>query len=203
MKRFIALACLLPMPLMAQEVGETSYDYFDVNYIGMTWPVPAAPDLDGNGFEGRFSVEIRDHLFFNGEYSAWDFDGLDGGSTSSGLGIGSNWDIGRFSVFGVAGYRSLDLDLGAGNMEEETVYLSGGLRWQVARGFELRASADYADLSPARTGETSVTVGGDIYLTDVISIAIELNENDDDVTTALVGLRFYPTKDSSRLRKRR
>lgn len=203
MKRIITLALLLPTPLLAQQnANETSYNYFDGNYYGVNWDVPAAPDLEGGGFAGRFSFEVRDHLFMMGSYSAWDFDNVSGSSNSTTLGIGSNWNLGqRWSIFGVAGFRSIDLDLGAGNMEDESGYLSGGARLQLGRGFEVRVSADYQDLAPA--AETSVTIGGDIYLTEAIALAIDVNQTDDDTTSFLIGIRFYHDKDSSDLRQRR
>ena len=203
MKRLLPLAILLPAPLLAQESPETSYNWFDINYLGTSWDIGPA-DVDGNGYIGRFSVELREHLFLTGEYAAWDLDSAASGSTSTSIGIGSNWDLKpKWSVFGVAGVRSLDLDIGLGNVEEETGYLAGGVRWQVANGFELRFMGDYADLSPARSGETSITVGGDIYLTDVVTLSIELNENDDETTTMLFGFRFYHDRESSNLRQRR
>lgn len=203
MKRIITLALLLPTPLLAQQdANSTSYNYFDGSYYGVNWDVPAAPDLDGSGFMGRFSIEVRPHLFMTGSYTAWDFDTVAGSSKTTSLGIGSNWDLGRrWSIFGVAGFRTIDLDIGAGNMEDESGYLSGGARLQLGRGFEARVSADYQDLSPA--AETSVTIGGDIYLTEAIALAIDLNQADDDTTSIVVGIRFYHDKDSSSLRQRR
>jgi hypothetical protein len=139
-----------------------------------------------------------------GDYSSWDFDDISGGSTSTTLGLGTNWDLSdRFSVYGAAGFRSIDLDLGAGNLEEETGFIAGGVRWQVANGYELRFGADYADLSPVRANEASVTIGGDIFITDTLALSLELNEHDDDATTFLIGIRFYHRNEASSLRQRR
>jgi hypothetical protein len=203
MKRIIALSLLLPTTLLAQEPGSTSYDWFDVNYLATNWDFGAV-DVDGNGYSGRFSVALREHLFMTGDYSSWDFDDISGGSTSTTLGLGTNWDLSdRFSVYGAAGFRSIDLDLGAGNLEEETGFIAGGVRWQVANGYELRFGADYADLSPVRANEASVTIGGDIFITDTLALSLELNEHDDDETTFLIGIRFYHRNEASSLRQRR
>lgn len=203
MKRLLGLVILLPAPLWAQQNYETSYDYFDANYLGVNWSVPSATDLDGNGITGRVSIQVRDHLFLTGLYSAWDFDGVDGSSMQKDFGIGSNWTFRRFSIYGAAGIRSLDLDVGTGNMKKHSGYATAGARLQLGRAFEVRASADYADMSPVRTGETSVTVGGDIYLTEVIALSLEASQHEDDTTSYLVGFRFYHRKDSSNMRKRR
>jgi len=204
MKRITLLALLLPTPLLAQENSiDTSYNHFDINYFGTEWQVGGA-GVDGSGYSGRFSVELREHLFLTGDYSAWDFDGSPAGSTQTSVGLGTNWNLKpRWSVFGVAGFRSVDLDFGAGNVEEETGFVAGGVRWQAADGFELRFSSDYADLTPARPGEFSVTIGSDIYLTDVVALSLEVNENDDEATTVMIGFRFYHDRESSGLRQRR
>lgn len=203
MKRILPLALLLPAPLLAQESNEASYNYFDVDYVDTNWDTGAG-SVDGNGYSGRFAVAVRDHMFLTGEFSAWEFDGIPGSSQTAALGIGTNWSLKpRWSVFGAAGVRSIDLDLGAGNAEADNGFAAGGVRWQVADGFELRLLADYSDLSPARTGEVSVTLGGDIFLTDVVSLSLEVNENEDDATTYMIGLRFYHDRESSGLRQRR
>ena len=203
MKRLIALAALLPITALAQESNETSYDYFDFNYFGNNWDLGPS-SLDGSGYAGRLSVELRDHLFMMADYSVWDFDGVSGSSAQKDFGLGVHFDLGkRWSIFGGGGIRTLDLDLGSGKSQEENGFITGGARLQVADGYEIRVSADYADLTPVRSGETSVTVGGDIYLTDVIALSLDFNLNDDDTTTFMVGMRFYHKKDTSNLRKRR
>ena len=203
MKRFLPLALLLPATVLAQEPFETSYNYFDVNYLGTSWDLGPA-DVDGNGYSARFSVALREHLFLLGDYAAWEFDGSSGGSTGTTLGLGSNWVLkDKWSVWGAAGFRSIDLDIGLGNVEEETGFLSGGVRWQVSDGYELRFSADFADLSPARTGELRAMIGGDIYLTETVALSLEASQTEDESTSFLIGLRFYHDRDSSGYRQRR
>lgn len=203
MKRIIALAALLPASAFAQEVERISYDHFDFNYLGTSWD-EGALNLDGNGYTGRFSVEMREHMFIFGEYESWEFDNLDAGSTSKSLGIGSNWDIGeKWSLWGAVGVTSLDLNVGAGNLDDEAGLVAGGARWAVGEGFELRFGAEYAELTDTGIGDSTVSIGGDIYLTDVVALTIEVTENEDDVTNYLIGLRFYHMKDSSGYRQRR
>jgi len=206
MKRIIALVMLSPSVALAQEANEISYDFFDFDYFRTDWDA-GSTEIAGTGWAGRFSVGIRDHVYLGGEYRAWEHDGVSGGSTYKRLGFGVHGDVGeKWSLFGEVGFTSLDLDLGAGNIEDDPGYISGGARWMVADGYELRISADFSEAgkgTPIGRGESSITFGGDIYMTDTAAISLEFNENDDNTTSFLLGLRFYHKKDTSGLRKRR
>lgn len=206
MKRIIALVMLSPSVALAQEANEISFDYFDFNYFRTDWDA-GATEVDGAGWGGRFSIGIREHVYLGGEYRSWEPDGVDGGSTFKRFGFGVHGAINdKWSLFGEAGFTSLDLDLGAGNIEDDPAYFSGGARWAVADGYELRLSADFSEAgkgTPTGRGEAAVTFGGDIYLTDAAAISIEVNENDDNTTSFMIGLRFYHKKDSSGLRQTR
>jgi len=206
MKRIIAGVLLLPTVALAQGTNEVSYDYFDFDYFRTDWDT-GFDELAGTGWAGRFSVGIRDHVYISGEYRDWDVDGVDSGSTYKRLGFGVHGNLGeRWSLFGEAGFKSLDLDLGLGNVEDDPGYIAGGARWYLADGYELRVSADWSEAgkgTPVGVGESTVTFGGDIYLTDVAALTIEVQENDDNTTTFMMGLRFYHKKDSSDLRPSR
>jgi len=206
MKRIIACALLLPALATAQDVNDISYDYFDFNYSRMDWDA-GSTEIAGSGWGGRLSVGIRDNVFVNAEYRDWDADGVSGGSTFKKLGFGVHGDVSdNWSVFGEVGFKSQDIDLGGGNVEDDPGYIGGGARWAVADGYELRFSADFYNGgkgTPIGVGESSITFGGDIYLTDVATLTFEVNENDDNTTTFLVGMRFYHKKDTSDLRRSR
>ena len=203
MKRLFALAAMLPTAVLAQESDSVSYSYFDFNYLGTSWD-NATTNLDGNGYSGRFSIAIRDHMFIFGSYEAWEFDDVDGGSTAKSIGIGSDWALGdKFSFYGALGLADLDLDAGTGNVEDNAALLTGGIRWAIGNGFELRAAGEYAELSDTGTGDTSIVIGGDIFLTDVVALTIEWVENEEDTSTYLLGVRFYPSRDSFSYRRRR
>lgn len=206
MKRIVAWAFLVPTVALAQESNEISYDYFDFDYFRTDWDA-GINEYAGEGWAGRFSIGIRDHVYLSGQYRAWDVDGVDGGSTYKRLGFGVHGDIGqRWSLFGEAGFTSLDLDLGAGSMTDGPGYIAGGARWYVGQGYELRLAADYTRVgkgTPVGAGETSVTVGGDVYLTDVAAFTFDLTQNDEHTTTFMFGMRFYHTKDRESMRSRR
>jgi hypothetical protein len=205
MKRMIALAMALPSVALAQD-NQVSYDYIDLDYFRTDYDL-GADEIDGTGWAGRFSVGIRNHVYLSGEYRAWDFDGVEGGSTYKRFGFGVHGAIGeRFSLYGEAGFKSLDLDLGTGNLEDDPGYIGGGARWYAGDGFELRLGAEFAEAgkgTPPGVGEMAVTFGGDIYMTDVATITIDLTEDDENSTTFTMGMRFYFKKDSDILRQTR
>ena len=204
MKRLFALALCAPALAVAQESNDISYDYFGLDYTGANWDFGAA-DFDSSGLGGEFSIDIRDQFFLFGDYRSWEFDDFgDAGSVSKTFGAGKAFEVGRrWSVFGGLGVRMLDIDAGLGNVEDEGGFLEGGARIRFADSFELRLGLEYADLGDTGVGETSFKVGGDLHLTDVVALTVELNENEEEVTSWMIGVRFYPTRDASALRQRR
>lgn len=211
MKRIIACALLLPAAGLAQESSQISYDYFDFDYFRTDWDAGAI-ETDGAGWGGRFSVGIRERVYITGGYQSWEPDGVSGGSTFKKLGFGLHGDIGqRWSLYGEAGFKSIDIDLGgpsplSNNVEDDPGYFGAGARWYVADGYELRVGAEFSEDragSLPGAGESTVFVGGDVYLTDAAALTVEMSENDDNTTTFLIGLRFYHKKDSGGLRQRR
>jgi Outer membrane protein beta-barrel domain len=204
MKRLIALALVVPAAALAQESNGISYGYFDVGYLGSNWDF-GTTDSDANGITGRFSIDIRDEFFVFGGYQAWDFDDIAaGGSVSKTIGLGKAFAIGnRWSVYGRGGITALDLDTGLGNVEDEGVLLEGGARIRFGEMYEVRGALEYADVGDTGVGEGTFRIGADLHLTDVVALSIELSENEESISAFTVGLRFYPGRDSSALRKRR
>ncbi|MGD8340781.1 MAG: hypothetical protein PVH89_08355 [Gammaproteobacteria bacterium] len=205
MKRLIAAALLLPSVALAQNENEVSYDYLDFNYFRTDWDV-GNTEIAGTGWAGRFSVGIRDHVYLAGGYRAWEPDGVDDRSTFKRFGFGAHGEIGeRWSIYGEAGFTSLDLDLGAGNIEDDPAYIAGGARWNIADGYQLRLGADWSEAgkgTPLGRGESSITFGGDIFVTNTAAFTIEVNENDDNTTSFMLGLRFYHKNEKNARRSR-
>jgi hypothetical protein len=209
MKRLLALALFAPAVTLAQE-NDVSYDYFDFNYLASTWDLPG-PGEDSSGYGGKFSIDFNDLYFIFGDYHAWEMDDPiagDPGSVAKSIGLGKAFKFGeRWSVYGGVGFRTLDLDVGTGNMDEEGGLVMGGARARFADTFEFRVGAEYADVVTSAMsgliGESSVIVGMDLHMTDVVAITMDLKENDESVTSLTVGVRFYPTKETDQLRQRR
>jgi hypothetical protein len=209
MKRILALALFVPGVTLAQD-NEVSYDYFDFDYLASTWDL-AGPGDDSSGIGGKFSIDFSSRYFMFGDYHAWEMDDPvvgDPGSVAKTIGLGKAGKFGqRWSLYGGVGFRSLDLDVGTGNMQEEGAVVIGGARLRFADTFEVRVGAEYADVvSTAMSGiigEASVIAGFDLHMTDVAAITMEIKENEENVTSWSVGIRFYPTKETNQLRQRR
>jgi hypothetical protein len=209
MKRILALALFVPGVALAQD-NEVSYDYFDFDYLASTWDL-AGPGDDSSGIGGKFSIDFSSRYFMFGDYHAWEMDDPvvgDPGSVAKTIGLGKAGKFGqRWSLYGGVGFRSLDLDVGTGNMQEEGAVVIGGARLRFADTFEVRVGAEYADVvSTAMSGiigEASVIAGFDLHMTDVAAITMEIKENEENVTSWSVGIRFYPTKETNQLRQRR
>jgi len=210
LKRLLALALFAPAVTLAQE-NEVSYDYFDFDLLMTTIDV-GATDEDGNGIGGKFSIDFSSRYFIFGDYHAWELNDIAGepGSVAKTLGLGKAGKFGqRWSLYGGIGFRSLDLDVGNANMnmQETGGVVMGGARMRFADTFEFRVGAEYADVVTSQMagiiGEASVTAGFDLHMTDAAAITVELKANEESVSTITVGVRFYPTKDTSQLRPRR
>jgi len=209
-KRLLALALFAPAVTLAQE-NEVSYDYFDFDLLTTTIDV-GPTDEDGHGIGGKFSIDFSSRYFMFGDYHAWELNDIAGepGSVAKTIGLGKAGKFGqRWSIYGGIGFRSLDLDIGNANptMQEEGGVVMGGARIRFADSFEVRVGAEYADVVTSAMsgiiGEASVTAGMDLHMTDAVAITMEYKENEESASTLTVGVRFYPTKDTSQLRQRR
>src|SRR5690606_37924758 len=117
-------------------------------------------------------------------------DDVDGDAARKLFGIGTHWDLTqKLSVFGRLAYTDVDLDLGAGNFGDDGATVSGGVRYMIGDGWEVRGGADYVSLDDGGS-DTFFTIGGNFFITDVVALSLDFEERD-DTTTALVGLRFY------------
>ena len=210
LKRLLALALVAPAVTLAQE-NEVSYDYFDLDLLTTTIDV-GPTDEDGHGIGGKFSIDFASRYFMFGDYHAWELNDIAGepGSVSKTIGLGKAGKFGqRWSIYGGIGFRSLDLDIGNANanMQEEGGVVMGGARIRFADSFEFRVGAEYADVvTSAMSGivaEASVTAGFDLHMTDAAAITLEYKQNEENMSALTVGIRFYPTKDTSQLRQRR
>jgi hypothetical protein len=210
MKRLFALALFAPAFAFAQDENTVSYDYFEFNYLGSTFDLPGPDNDDASGYGGKFSIDFRGQFFMFGDYHAWEMDDLpdEPGSVSKTIGLGKAGKFGeRWSVYGGLGFRTLDLDVGTGNLQEEGAVAVGGARIRFADTFEVRFGGEYADVITSSMssilGEASVTAGIDLHLTEVVALSVEFKENEESVSTWTIGMRFYPSKDTSSLRQRR
>jgi hypothetical protein len=191
MKRLLVLPTLLTLPLLAAaQPDQIDYLYLDLGYAKTETDTPAG-DVDGSGLGFEVSVPVRDHVHLVGGYAATELDdNADADGVEKYFGVGTQWAFARkFSVYGQAGFIDLDLDLGLGTVEDDGVFLSGGIRYMPAAGWEVRGGADYFDLDILDTDAT-LFVATDLFLTDVVTLTARLSGNDDS-TALSIGARFY------------
>jgi hypothetical protein len=202
--RRIALLPLLLLPGLAlaePRTDQSSYHYLSVGLTDTTFDVPG-PDLKGNGFALEFSAVAREHVHLFGGYEAFDFDDAgDADGERRMFGVGTHFGLtDRLSVFGRFGYVDTDVDLGAGNVDDDGGILSAGLRYSIAEAWEIRGGAEYMSLDQAGSS-TSFTLGGDMFITDAVAVSLDASDRDDS-TVLVLGLRFYFDKQVLRGRHR-
>jgi opacity protein-like surface antigen len=198
MKRLLALPILLALPLVAAaQPDEIQYLYVDLSYGTSDTDLPGG-SVDADGLSLEVSVPVRDSLYLVGGISASELeDDADASSTERYFGLGAHYDFSStLSVYGQAGFIDLDLDVGAGNLEDDGLFVSGGVRYMPSAGWEVRGGVDYVDLDVVDS-DTSVFVATDLFLTDVVTLTLRLSGND-DTTQINLGGRFYFGNDSAR-----
>jgi len=182
----LALAAAM-LPLMAQ-ADNLSYSYVDFAYINTE-----LDDFDEeiDGFALRGSVEITEQAFVFGSYvdQSTSVFGEDLDVRCYGVGLGYAWPVSDTADFyGKVGYVETEAEFAGFSADDDGFSLGVGLRGRVAEQFELEGAVTYIDLSESGD-DTVLGLGARWYFTDVFSLGVEL-ETDDDATTYGVGGRF-------------
>ena len=192
MRRMLALPILLALPLVvAAQPDDINYLYLELGY-GQTELDVAGPDIEGNGLSLEGSVPIREHIHVFGGYGALEFDGIaDADSVEKLFGVGTNFSFfdEKLSVYGRLGFIDADIDIGAGNVEDDGLFASGGVRYMPLPGWEIRGGFEHVDLDLAGS-DTAAVIGSDLFVTDVVALTIKLKDND-DASSIAIGARFY------------
>lgn len=175
------LLAALPFATQAETL---SYSYVDLGYNEV--------DLDngptGDGFGLRGSVGISENFFVFADYSSFDFDGgVDIDLYSVGLGgkLSVSDDI---DLVGRVGYTEADASAGGFSVDDSGYLVGGGVRMQVADGFEIEAGVNYSDFGNGGD-ETAVAVGGRYFFTRNFAIGAEYQVSD-DADQFFAGVRF-------------
>lgn len=199
MKRigWLSFLCCVPGFAVAQaNVEASSFHYLELGLVDLELDVPG-PNLDGKGYRFEYSTEVRDHVHLFAGYEGLELDDVDGDTARKMLGIGVHyrpWQ--KLSVFGRAAWTDVDVDLGAGNVGDDGYAVSGGVRYMIGDGWEVRGGAEYVDLDTGGS-TTIVSAGADFFLTDVVALTLDVDDRD-GTTTTMLGFRFYFDNDIRR-----
>lgn len=182
----LALAAAM-LPLMAQ-ADNLSYSYVDIAYVNTD-----VDDFDEeiDGFALRGSVEITEQAFVFGGYTdqSTTVFGEDLDVRSYALGLGYAWPVSDTAdIYGKVAYVETEAEFAGLSVDDDGFSLGAGLRGRVAEQFELEGAVTYIDLSDSGD-DTVLGLGARWFFTDVFSLGVEL-ETDDDATTYGVGGRF-------------
>ncbi|MBN1237996.1 MAG: outer membrane beta-barrel protein [Gammaproteobacteria bacterium] len=203
MKRIgvLPLLCLPALGLAQPQVEEVSYHYLEAGFVDADIDVPGGEDLSGDGYGFEYSVDVRDHVHLFGAYERFDIEDIDGDATRKLFGLGTHWGLtDKLSVYGRFAYTDVALDVGTGNVGDDGAAVMGGVRYLFDNGWEVRAGAEHVDLDDGGT-ETYYTVGGNLFLTDIVALSLDVDDRDGDMV-ALLGLRFYWDNDPGPRRRR-
>lgn len=163
------------------------------SWIGAQWmwsDVDVGPlGVDGDGPAIGFSAEVTDAFRILGGYSTADFDyGIDVSGLQLGVGyIGKltaamDWEA---SLSWVRARAEV-----AGISDTENGYLASlGVRGMASPKIELGASVDYVDYGGGGDSDTTLSVEGLYYVTDVVAIGLGF-EVGSDITTYGIGVRY-------------
>lgn len=196
-------AVLLPVQLLAQE-NPISFSYIGLGYqMGEVDAAPADIETSGMTLDGSMEVANHGHLF--GDFGRWERDDAEDVDTDvRTLGGGVHFHpFGRFSVYSRFGFAEVNADANLGLADaggsDDGLYLSGGVRFMLTDRLELRGSMEYLDLDTLGEQE-SVSLGGDFYLTDVVTLTFGADVYD-DASVFRVGARLYPGNDPGARRR--
>ena len=171
-------------PALAQD--GFSYSYVELGYVNTEID---DPDIDGDGFGLRGSLEVAPNLHVFTEYSDLEFDGNVDGSTFE-LGGGLNWALApNVDLIGTLSYVRAELDPpGPGDLDDDGFALGLGLRGRVTDQIELTGRIEYVDLDDGGD-DTGFGAGVRYYFTRQLAVGLDV-DLDDDATAWMIGARY-------------
>jgi len=185
MRKGISIVGLATLPLAAlgQERG-FDYTYVEASYLSSE--VEAGPfDADGDGLGLRGSFAMSDLLHLFAEYSTQDHDfGIDTSALSVGVGLHKPLQS-KLDFFGELGWVSAEVDTPVGDVDDDGIGLSAGLRFRASDSVELEGAINHVNLDDS---DTSLSLRGRYYFNRSFALTGGLLLNDDD-TGWHVGVR--------------
>lgn len=180
-KKALWAACLLAALPIAARAGDMSYSYVELGYVFIN---PENGDSNtGAGVHG--SIAFGENLFGFAEFSTFSR------GSASDLNV---YAVGLGGHYGITDRMDLVARVGAARAETSTLHdtgfvASGGMRAEVAEGFELEAHVNYSDFGDTDNGEAEIALGGRYFFTDRFAVGAEFAAADDG-KSVFAGVRF-------------
>ncbi len=188
MKRIIQFGVIASLALAPAAVLADSpdYTYFEAAFV--VADIDGIDDGDGFGLAG--SAQIGENVFIFVDYSTVGFSGgVDFNVVNAGIGYRSS--ISDTSDVNVSiSYVSSEVDTIFGGFDEDGYAVDASLRSMLSNEFELNGGITYVNLGGNFDDETSFHAGGVYSFNETFAVTGDIAAGD-NVTTYLVGVRFY------------
>lgn len=167
-----ALAAALPL---ATQAGTMDYSFVELGYLDSELD---EPDVDGDGFALRGSIEFHPNFFAFAEYEDLGYD-FNVDVTAFQVGAGGHWPLNeKIDLVGRLGIVKADLDGPGFDEDEDGFALGARVRGEIMPRFELEGGFDYVDLDSG--DDTSVVLEGRYFFIENVSGGLRLQFGDED-----------------------
>lgn len=185
----VLLLGLAPCVALGQS-DRISYDYFHVGGTQAEVDVLGL-DIDADGPELEGAFEVGRYVYLFASFASVEFDDIEDADAEFRVyGAGAHYDFqDNLSVYAGLGYTQGDLEAGNASAGDDGLYLRAGVRYMPGRRFEVRGGIERADFD-GLGDDIALTVGGNVYLTDVVTVDLGYRHYD-DISFASVGARFF------------
>ena len=176
----LVLAAILMVPGMAMAQGESpKWSYVEAGYIDFD------PDegLSDDGWFAGGSMQIFKAVHLVAEYQDI------GGYTFWNAGGGVHGLLGeKADLFGQVMWANVDIE--DSDVSEDGYNVEGGIRWKIAKWFELRGQVNWLDYGDAGD-DTTVEVGALFtFINDRLGVGASYESGDADTARAFVRFNF-------------
>ncbi len=181
----IIIALGMALPVLADE---PAFTYAEVGYVRLNLD---GIDADPDGYNLKGSYAFNESTFARGSYADLedDLDGTDIESQDFTLGLGYKAAVSETSVWYIAAdYVEVKVDVDDSSDRGNGYSLGMGTRTFLTTKFELALEFNYADVEEAEGFAGSV--GAVYYFTNMIGLTVDASLDDNDNSSAGVGVRF-------------
>ena len=179
-----ALAAALPLATQAEPMD---YSYVEIGFLDAERD---EPNLDGDGFALRGSLEFHPSFFAFAELEDLGYD-LDVDITSIKVGAGGHWPLNeKIDLVGRFGIVKYDIEARRFGLDEDEdgFTLGARVRGEVMPRLELEGGFDYLDVDSG--DDTSAVLEGRYFFIENVSGGLRLQFGDEDVLGIAARMTF-------------